>query len=51
MSEKELVTREEVDQAIKDAEEVRRYAHEKYWISTERKMENIIRVIVKLAER
>lgn len=56
MAEKEQVTPEEVDRAIKDANEISEYVQDRVVsaivkMSITQKMENIIRVIVKLAGR
>jgi len=51
MQEKELVTKEEVDRALREADEILQYAQATKMFSIEKKIENIIRVIVKLAGR
>jgi len=47
----EEITPEEVDQALRDADAILQYARSTKWNVTVRRMENIIRVIVKLAGR
>jgi len=47
----EKLTKEEVDRALKNADDVLLYAQARNLISIEKKMENIIRVIVKLDGR
>ena len=56
MAKKEQVSREEVDRAIKDANEILEYVQDRVAsaivkMSITQKMKNIIRVIVKLACR
>lgn len=51
MQEKELVTKEEVDRALREADEILQYAQATKMFSIEKKIENIIRVIVKLDGR
>ncbi len=51
MAEKEVITRTEVDKALKSADDILLYAQAKGLFSIEKKMEKIIRVIVKLDGR
>ena len=51
MQEKEIVTREEVDRALREADDMLRYTQVTKMFSAEKRMENIIRVIVKLSGR
>lgn len=51
MIEKKEITKAEVDKALKDADDILLYAQARGLLSIEKKMERILRVIVKLDGR